>query len=1544
MTTALAAAAIVPAVVATPAQAAEAEVTFAKAYYTTANGTAAFTAGELGGVIASTTNKEVTYLEGSNGEVFTMTDYSGYLAANPTATPNEILTALSKAGKALSADQVKALDVKEGKVEGGKVTVDPTAVQKTALNEAIAKAEASPKAAELKDAIAAAKAVAAKADATQAEVDAAVKALNEAIAKAEAATELKVESVKAINPTTIQVTFNGDLTEAQAAKENFTLSKGTVEAVKVEGKVATISVKGLTYGNTTTVTVGSPAHTAEVTVPQVSDLFTLEITTDAANDTIKSDGATKTQVTVTLKDKTTGELVDRDGIVQFQATDGGLGQTTSALVDGKATVQLTSVASATSITSILTATISDVPGAQEFKGLTAQKAVIFSPEAVTEGQVKFVQAVSAESTQGDRLFVTFSDKISAADYKKVVTTTTGSNIWPTAKSWGIAIDGRYVKVKDVVNKTDNTLEFILDVDSTTQVRIENTATWKTGTADVDGVLPLGTVTANYLRDNAEHTVAFPTNVGSLVLANKTGIKFIKTDTSRPAVYGVTAKDQLNLEVRYTESVKHNVAIDVENYLIDGKKLELRANPTPAQIATAKANNKIIITKIENGVYTPATATAAVKDERNLVKFVIHSDFALATGAHSIQISNILDYAGDVDVVQNKLETDTFDFNVVADESKPLASITTESPEQWLVSYDKVVSTVGTKKAKDVFKIKTNNSEDAELVYGTDYTVYQVDKTGVVGAELTATSTITNGQYFLIEFKRDWTEIYDTKANTSKTYYASTQNPYTVTLENVKSVVGNVADKQELKVTLAYDGVSPKLVTASDVYTLEGKQYLQNTGNKSAPVTVSGKEILVTFNEPIKVNSEGVAPAEGLTKSQVQNDATGNVPASTYEFVKGDKVVKAEVVTTSVAANDKSFVLRPVNGQQLEAGEWDVNIRSLTDDIGNAIATDHFKVTIVPTAQAVTGTQIAWAAFDDAEAGTTAVTDADGDKAKPNLGLDDFDAIYVKFTKEMNATGANGVNRTQNYVFMGQALPIGSKVLQGIEGVTNKWDGVTILVPKGTWDGASNDYSVALNIASNFTAADGENLSGAYEVELFDGDVTTVKSETALEAVYTQGNGLIVSGSTKAAVLKAEALDTDTNGKVDQVKLTTNVTVTPTVGDEILVNGQTFVYASGNGTVANPLLFNAKAATNEITGTAASNLKVTNTNGAILVNSGSVVDSSAPVITKAQLSTDKTKVTLTFSEAIYKDNTLATLTAADAAMFKVGGTDATSVEQTSPTTVVLTVSNGATLSTASTVDVGTGGAVVDASNVAFGVAFSPITGVPAAADAAAAAPVIAAITGATTPTAVGTARTNYDTLSTAQKALVTNYALLQTKEADAAKVTAAKGSLALTYAASETATTVKSNITLGTDATVDTITWASTNTAVATNGAVTRAITNTTGDLTATITKGAISDTKDFAVTVLAKTFSLVPNALTGVTITNDGTTSGIPAATQSAPIDGISLTLTPDTDKVDFVVTGTKVDAITTGDITVDVTLDGVTKQFKVTISAAGVITAVTPV
>lgn len=1037
--------------------------------------------------------------------------------------------------------------------------------------------------------------------------------------------EVKVESVKALNPTTIQVVFSDDLTEDQAKKENFKLSKGEIESVKVDGKVATISVSGLTYGSKTTVTVVDPAHTAEVTVPEVSEIYVLEMTTDAPNDTIKSDGASKTQVTVTLKDRNTGEVVKKDGVVQFQATRGGLGQTTSALQNGKATVQLTSVASATSMTSIVTATVSDVPGAAEFEGLTSQKAVTFSPD-VTEVETNFVQVVSAEASTGDRLHVQFSDKISAEAYKKEIE----KKVAPAkvkATDYGIQVHGKDIAVKDVVQLTDNTLEFILDVDSKTPTKqdvAQNNNSHKRIEAGWAGATATATDnTKNYLRDNVTHVVSFKDNVGGLVLANS-GVSFILTDTARPAVLGVTAKDQLEFTVRFTKAMdERTIEGAPENFVLDGREVVVNADPTASEVATAKQKNQVIVTSLKVGEYSFKAGKPV--DERNLATFKLHKDFALAGGVHQIQIAKVTDWSGDVDPIQNTLATDTFDFTVSVDNTIPVPQVEVQSAEQWLVSFDKQVSSVTGKTAKDVFKVATADSTDKELVYGTDYVVTALSADEIYGKELKAGDKVNAEDKFLIEFKEDWTKYYDTKANPTATYFASTKNPYKITVDNLESLVGNKIAKQELEVKLSYDGVSPTITKAVDTSTTDLKGYRVNTSpTKVTEVKTAGKAILVEMSEPVKINNSNVKNTEGLTPSQSQvNDA--GVPVPTYEFVKGDKVIKAKVAEDTLAANDKSFVVVPE--EDLTEGEWTLYIRSISDDIGNTSATVSTKVAVPKVESAVTKTQMAWAAFNDSD---------NANKLVPNNPSAQNDVIYVKFTKAMKADGANGVSRTQNYVFRGQPLPAGSQVVKGIEGVTKDWDGVTILMPKDSWNGVGNgkaDFGAAFNIASNFQAADGEALSGAFEVELK--DTNGIVNTQQFEAIYTgekDGFGLIGNKDGKSAVLKATASEATgkVNGKIDTVTLDLQKSVTVDKDTTILVDGKKFTIGTSDYTGDKPVFTAVKE---EVNGTTTNGLAITNNDGAILVNKDAVIDKVAPVATKAEVSANGQTIKVTFSESI-----------------------------------------------------------------------------------------------------------------------------------------------------------------------------------------------------------------------------------------------------------------------------------------------------------------------
>lgn len=223
----------------------------------------------------------------------------------------------------------------------------------------------------------------------------------------------------AINATTIKVTFNGKVTEEAAAKSNFTVSKGKLEAAqKISDTEVTLSVAGLTFDQTLTVTVGNPAYTKEVKVPAINELYTLVVTSDAESNTIKSDGAAMTMLTAKIVEKTTNQVVKNDAQIQFNTTLGSLSQPQVALVNGEASTQLRSTASPTSVTSVITAVVASAPGAEQYVGLTGQLIVNFTPDGVVDKELKMVTAVKAGANQGDRFFVEFSGDIKAEDYKK----------------------------------------------------------------------------------------------------------------------------------------------------------------------------------------------------------------------------------------------------------------------------------------------------------------------------------------------------------------------------------------------------------------------------------------------------------------------------------------------------------------------------------------------------------------------------------------------------------------------------------------------------------------------------------------------------------------------------------------------------------------------------------------------------------------------------------------------------------------------------------------------------------------------------------------------------------------------------------------------------------------------------------------------------------------------------------------------------------------------------------------------------------------------
>lgn len=1162
--------------------------------------------------------------------------------------------------------------------------------------------------------------------------------------------ELKVESASAINNTTIKVVFSEEVPAEVAVKANFTVSKGTLESANKTGeKEVLLTVAGLNYEDVLTVTVVDPAYTQEVSVPSVDQLFKLVIKTDAEDDTIKSDGADMTMLTASIIEKATDEIIKRDAQIQFTTTLGSLSQPQVALQNGEASTQLRSISSPTSVTAVVTAVVASAPGAEHYVGLSGQKIVKFTPTGVAEGSVEMVAAVEAGADQGDRFFVTFSGDITAKAYKAGVDKLA---VGPIKNGMGVRyVDGagirRDIVVKDVYNIRPDTLMFVLETDSDTPL----------SAVPVSNMIDRNYASAlapNYLRDNVNHKIIFPNNVPGVVVGSDV-ITFMMSDVTKPFVYGVDAEDNMTIKVRFSEAIAEDIAEGADfginpYFKIDGKELRLfeAAAPSVTQINNAKLNNEIIVTQLNVGTYTSSD-----NDKRNEVDIKIHKEFKLATGTHGIQIANVGDWAGMTDKPQNIVTTQTFNFDVLADTGIPAVEVIRQSPEQFLITFNKPVDTVTGKTAEDAIKIYTKEGYAAdpkqEMEHfanssGGDYIITEVDEDGMSLGSIAPTSGLSEVTRLLVEFNRDWSVKLIGNADTKDNYWKSDISPLSFEFDHIESLTGLKMSKTTKTLANPYDGVSPTIVGAEDLYEkIPDKAFRSITALQN---NTSGQFVFVEMSEPVQLVEDRGGTVTAITNPVTPNlaqdptlvatdynELTG-LPVQTYRFIKDDnqdKVVYGDA--RDVAEDDITFVIEPRTN--LESGWWTLYIEQISDDHGNTSATVSTRVFVPESEIIVSDTRIAWAAFDNDDDTVISPTKS-------------YDYIYVKFTKVMKVYTADGVDTTMNYKFRGYDLPHGSEIFRGIDGITDDWDGVTIRMPKDAWEGINDgrdDFTTNMAVASNFKSEDGEKLSGPFQFELTDTATTDpfddkdgISAADLFEAVYI--NNPDSESILSAAVIKAEAKDSDNDGDLDTIDLTFSSSVTLAGTEIILVGGKEFEAAGGTAStqsfIAKGGIDGTKVAANEIAGTSAKNLDVTLDGGAILINTGQVVDKAAPTITKAELNNDKDKITVTFSEEVTANNNYITngfvkLATTTGFSFTGAGTatiDDIEHKESSANKVVLTVKNGDKITTASTLDVAAGilfdftgkGVATPADgdgNPNIAIAFKPITGALAAGPAA-----------------------------------------------------------------------------------------------------------------------------------------------------------------------------------------------------------------------------------
>jgi len=1050
--------------------------------------------------------------------------------------------------------------------------------------------------------------------------------------------ELEVIEISAINETTVKVVFdNGEEIETTNFEPS-PLVNGT--------NTITFTYKGVEYEEEVN-------YEREIQEPR------LEI--EVMDEVILADGLSKTMVVARLFDEEADDENNLivDGHVTFTTTRGDFAQPQVSFdQNGEAALQLTSEVSTKTITAYITATVTSVPGFPKYEGIVAQSQVRFAPADEIDDELNMVSMVAASASQADRINVTFSGPITKADIVKDYANATAA----ATDSYGFRVDGSRA-VLDIRNVSDKVLELILDVEgpgiSTPELR------WNSNSGEFeyfDGttVVSAGAVDewpaasdpdGGFLRDNMKHNVSIPANKGKMVAnpfsyaSQSGGVNFILTDISKPWIAGVKAESQMKLIVRFSEAMSIDIAEELgatglfKNFRIDGKRLlpiATPGSPTSGEKVRAQNENLLLVDNLEVQPYFDSKGK--VIDQRHLVVIDITAWNRLAPGEYSLQASNVGDWAA-MTHSANMLETQTFDFEVKADDKIPTATIEMQSPEQWLITFDMPVK-LADLKADEITQVTL---EDAIKIYPKDewakpaaertefeltnaasdhYQVTAVDEDGMnVGGGANGYAPGTTGingvKRLLVEFKKDWTVEYDTDT-TNVDYFHSTKNPYTVVLNHwLSDGYENVMPETVLKVSTPLDAESPTIKDAVDMKDVDPDNY-----------TTYGKAVYVEMSEPVQLLDNTGDITTPMTESQKQATGTG-IPIPTFQFHKGDTVIPGSIDPSSVPQTDNYFIVEP--DTDLTAGTWTLIIRSISDDVGNTSSTVT-KTFVVEEDEIVVGdTRIAWVGFDN-----------------ENPASGDHDYVFVKFTKVMKSTGANGVARTTNFTLNNNPLPQGSEIIQGIKNIegispaigdiTNNWDGLTIKLPKTAWDGTeisatNKDFTVVFGVASNFEATDGERLAGPYTVQLNDTNLPTggvADGDFIFEAEYLNGAASnLIDGK---AVVMAEGLDTNGNGKIDRIEFNGGTIADTSTSHKILVNGVTFVSDGSSG---------YDAESKEVDGTITTGLTITATNGAVIVNNGNVYDKAGPQVIKAKAANldaadafkNGSTITITFSEAI-----------------------------------------------------------------------------------------------------------------------------------------------------------------------------------------------------------------------------------------------------------------------------------------------------------------------
>jgi len=904
--------------------------------------------------------------------------------------------------------------------------------------------------------------------------------------------ELKVESVSAINLTKLTVKFNKAVDEVSA--ENFSIPGLTIESATLaaDKKTVTLSFSGAEVSKDYQLTITKVKIDAQVQpdlkvdfkAPSQDDLFKPAV--DAKDTVLKSENSSQTLVTFKLLDAAGNLMTDAQDVeVKFSTTWGTFAEQRVTVQKGIATVIFNAETLTSDKVAEITAQVIEAKD-KNLIGLKAVTSILLTPNPDSVDPTTGALMGEAAAYQADRVVAYFNKPVSVSDFVFAAGANKGAidpskaaaEVFTEANNDGTG--GKPVKVIGLLEVPNNNkaLQLILDKGDT-----------------------------NFpLVDNANVTVQFTDKRGSVQVPSTKSFKL--TDARKPAMLSVEREGLNKLKVVFSEAIFDEGTTgfsvrNLQNWIIDGKSLTNNAYGVAATPAVIKVGD---FNRSEGA------------DTRHVVTIELGKDSAgnqiyFKPGTHSLQGANIGDWAVKTDPRDNIMNTQTLDFDIPVDNGAPGATVEVQSPEQYLVSFDKDID-LNEARLANVLKLQVYNKDTSAWEDKADPTIKVTDISD-------------SGQNtFLVETQRDWTLVYDTK-NTNKNYY---NDGYRLHIDKDKvTAISNGTKNAEINLTLG------GAMTFPDVKSPTIDRIVKT------PESEEGTSYDVTMSEPVKIGSGN---AEGETPSQEQN---GNIPVPTAEFIKKDNsvTIPANIGTTFVDKVNK--VIRVTPTKELEAGDWTLVVRSISDDVGNtaASATKDFKVE-KPVLN--TDFKVVWSYADNTIAG--------------------YDYVYVKFSKEGATIGDHkNITKTANYTLNGKALPTGTQIFADIEGyddMDNIVDSITIRLPKDT---ITKPDTTVINISAYLESADGQLVGNAGIKKLPYNWGTSSKVATLDELKAALADDSIrtikLGASINAQSLDINRLvDVDLNGNT----ITGNVSVTTKEGGQIHIAGGTI---TGNLTVNTP---------------------------------------------------------------------------------------------------------------------------------------------------------------------------------------------------------------------------------------------------------------------------------------------------------------------------------------------------------------------------------------